>query len=369
MTKVVQLSGDSAENLKSYPGPARELVVDITNWDLLLQDGTNPGGKRILNRDNADERYQPRSLELDGLTGFSPEQRGYPVRRGPSEYVIRGFEVDAENLTIANADAYKGNTKFALNPTITSDHDFQGDVIASGSLTVSGVTVFTSVPEFKAGAIVTPGEFLTGDVIGDLTGNVLGDTTGTHTGPTIGDVDVSEGVLILADDQIPTTAIDGLLDFVKLNGIPAGVVSLWSGTAANIPAGWFLCNGLNGTPDLRNKFVRGAGVGGGFDDPGVIAGADVVTPTATMDSVGDHTHTLAGDVGSNTTGVSLTKVFKNVDAADQTGCMENVTMADPGHDHPQGGTAESNGAHIHTITCDEHSTIPEYYALCYIMKG
>lgn len=369
MTKIVQLSGDSAENLKSYTGPERELVVDITNWDLLLQDGATPGGKRILNRDNADERYQPRSLELDGLTGFAPEQRGYPVRRGPSEYVIRHLAVDAANLTITNADAYKGDTQFALNPVITSNHDFQGDTIVSGNLTVSGVTEFTSTPEFKNGVVVTAGKFLTGDVIGDLTGDVLGNTNGTHTGPVVGDVDVRTHTLQLDDGQIPTSAIAGLEAYVKLHGIPAGVVMLWSGTAANIPAGWFLCNGLNGTPDLRNKFVRGAGVGAGFDEAGVIAGSNVVTPTATMDSVGNHTHTLSGNVGSNTTGITLTKVFKQVDAADQTGCMDNVTMADPGHNHPQGGSADSNGAHIHTITCDEHSTIPEYYALCYIMKG
>lgn len=41
--------------------------------------------------------------------------------------------------------------------------------------------------------------------------------------------------------------------------LPAGTIVLWSGAANNIPSGWVLCNGGNGTPDLRNKFIIGAG--------------------------------------------------------------------------------------------------------------
>jgi len=38
-----------------------------------------------------------------------------------------------------------------------------------------------------------------------------------------------------------------------------GIICLWSGSVADIPAGWQLCNGTNSTPDLRNRFVIGAG--------------------------------------------------------------------------------------------------------------
>ena len=41
--------------------------------------------------------------------------------------------------------------------------------------------------------------------------------------------------------------------------IPKGTIVLWSGTIATIPNGWVLCDGTNGTPDLRNRFVVGAG--------------------------------------------------------------------------------------------------------------
>jgi hypothetical protein len=42
-------------------------------------------------------------------------------------------------------------------------------------------------------------------------------------------------------------------------GIPAGGIIMWSGTLTSIPAGWVLCNGQNGTPDLRDRFIVGAG--------------------------------------------------------------------------------------------------------------
>jgi hypothetical protein len=40
---------------------------------------------------------------------------------------------------------------------------------------------------------------------------------------------------------------------------PAGGIVMWSGTAGDIPAGWLLCDGRNGTPDLTSRFVMGAG--------------------------------------------------------------------------------------------------------------
>jgi len=38
-----------------------------------------------------------------------------------------------------------------------------------------------------------------------------------------------------------------------------GLICLWSGAIVDIPAGWSLCDGGNGRPDLRNRFVIGAG--------------------------------------------------------------------------------------------------------------
>lgn len=51
-----------------------------------------------------------------------------------------------------------------------------------------------------------------------------------------------------------------LLDKINsFTGVPTGIISMWSGVVGNIPAGWHLCDGTSGTPDLRDKFVIGAG--------------------------------------------------------------------------------------------------------------
>ena len=42
------------------------------------------------------------------------------------------------------------------------------------------------------------------------------------------------------------------------SGVPNGAIIMWSGTVATIPDGFSLCDGSNGTPDLRNRFVVGA---------------------------------------------------------------------------------------------------------------
>lgn len=45
-----------------------------------------------------------------------------------------------------------------------------------------------------------------------------------------------------------------------------GLICLWSGAIVDIPAGWYLCDGTNGRPDLRDCFVVGAGLTYNPDD-------------------------------------------------------------------------------------------------------
>ncbi|AQT67944.1 hypothetical protein STSP2_01096 [Anaerohalosphaera lusitana] len=43
-----------------------------------------------------------------------------------------------------------------------------------------------------------------------------------------------------------------------------GMIIMWSGLLSDVPRGWSVCDGSNGTPDLRNRFVRGASSVGGI---------------------------------------------------------------------------------------------------------
>lgn len=73
--------------------------------------------------------------------------------------------------------------------------------------------------------------------------------------------------------------------------LPPGLILIWHSDIVNIPDGWALCDGNNGTPDLTDKFVIGAG---GFFDPGVTGGS----ATHNHDFTGNgHTHTIPVGTG------------------------------------------------------------------------
>ena len=134
-----------------------------------------------------------------------------------------------------------------------------------------------------------------------------------------------------------------------------GMILLWSGSIASIPSGWALCNGSNGTPDLRDRFIVGAGSTYAVDATGGSADAIVVshTHTGTTDSSGSHNHTVQLAGGASPTGTLATGFAFNV------GPTMNTSTA---------------GAHTHTFTTASsgssgtNANLPPYYALAYIMK-
>ena len=87
-----------------------------------------------------------------------------------------------------------------------------------------------------------------------------------------------------------------LLKFLLLlHTLPSGCILIWSGSTGSIPSGYVLCDGTNGTPDLRNSFVLGAGNSYTVGQTGGSTDSIVVSHTHTALSVTDpgHTHTLA----------------------------------------------------------------------------
>jgi hypothetical protein len=124
------------------------------------------------------------------------------------------------------------------------------------------------------------------------------------------------------------------------NPIPQGSIILWSGAVANIPPGYGLCDGTQGTPDLRGNFVIGAG---GTYAVGSVGGS------LTSGYGGSHTHT------ENQATAVLTSSSLVVAAGVGASALSNVTAQ--GHVH----TINEVGDHT-------HSCIPPYLALAYIMK-
>eukprot|EP01043_Picozoa_sp_COSAG02_P014479 COSAG02_NODE_597_length_19775_cov_28.914312_17_plen_317_part_00 len=80
-----------------------------------------------------------------------------------------------------------------------------------------------------------------------------------------------------------TARISALEVYTDVSAAPRGLISMWSGTVDAIPHGWALCDGANGTPDLRGKFVVGANdryALGSSVDAGENVGASVSRCTA-----------------------------------------------------------------------------------------
>ena len=139
--------------------------------------------------------------------------------------------------------------------------------------------------------------------------------------------------------------------------IPAGGILLWSGSIGSIPAGFVLCNGSNGTPDLRDRFVVGAGSTYAVNALGGSADAVVVshthTATSTVTDPG-HTHGYIRNVGApNNAAGSIPNDISNQAAttnSNTTGITVATTVANAG----VSGT---------------NANLPPYYALAYIMKA
>lgn len=129
--------------------------------------------------------------------------------------------------------------------------------------------------------------------------------------------------------------------------IPAGLIAIWSGSTGSIPSGWVLCNGTNGTPDLRNSFILGAGSTYAVGQTGGSADAIVVSHTHTVTDPG-HAHNIAS-TGSGT--------ISNASPVGATGASSTVTA-----------TATTGISIQSTGSSGTNANLPPYYALAFIMK-
>lgn len=143
--------------------------------------------------------------------------------------------------------------------------------------------------------------------------------------------------------------------------IPSGGIILWSGSTGSIPAGWYLCNGSNGTPDLRDRFIVGAGNSYAVNATGGTADAIVVSHTHTATSVvtdPGHLHVMDRYLG-NVGGSNTAYVGDNSGAGPAS--SQNTQSASTGIT-----VATTNAS---TGVSGTNANLPPYYALAYIMKA
>jgi len=166
-------------------------------------------------------------------------------------------------------------------------------------------------------------------------------------------IQTSTGVIVQTLDNlygIPQSSGGGS------TSIPTGCIIIWSGAIGAVPSGYFLCDGTNGTPDLRSNFIVGAGstysVGqtGGSTD--AILPSHTHTATSTVTDPG-HFHTVPYVQGSGTgiaagAGDSIVPNIANSGTATTSITVSTVNTTV--------GISPTGG------------NLPPYYALAYIMK-
>lgn len=106
-----------------------------------------------------------------------------------------------------------------------------------------------------------------------------------------------------------------------------GMIVMWSGAVVDIPDGWALCDGNNGTPDLGNQFVLCTGDSYAVGDSGGSTSHNHIFEIGHSHSITPGTHIQTG-----------------------TGFSDGTSFADKGR------------------TTSPADTFPSYYTLAYIMK-
>lgn len=260
---------------------------------------------------------------------------------------------------VKDTDNFLANTVDDLVDFVNGEGTHSGQGLTYDLVDKASSQTLTGQKTFSSAIIASGG--VTGNVIGTVTGNITGNSATATKLATARTISISGGLSGSASFDGSANA-----EIVVGQTIPSGVILLWSGASSSIPSGWYLCNGLNGTPNLIDRFVVGAGssysVGGtgGSKDAIAVAHSHTVNLSSTTSSNGGHIHnTYGGESGSY-----------------QSGGAYGASNANNGNAY---GVTTTNGTHTHTVNISgstdssgssgTNANLPPYYALCYIMKA
>lgn len=213
--------------------------------------------------------------------------------------------------------------------------------------------------------------------------------------------------------NVPSSSFSGIKNILTLmdelkeakkHHTPKGAIMMWSGTMENIPQGWALCDGQNGTPNLQGRFIVGATTGVvmfdsiGYNYPiGTTGGKNKVKLQPSESGLPAHSHGMANS-GSHAHKFSY---YSNGEGGSDTEHTCNWNVDGKANAHPVSGSGSGTkvdavrisasygstwigndyiqmknaGSHNHTINnnaataaSEAHENRPVYYALAYIMK-
>jgi microcystin-dependent protein len=198
-----------------------------------------------------------------------------------------------------------------------------------------------------------------------------------------------ELVTTLDDNAITTAKIaPNAVTTAKINFttalVPIGGIIMWSGSTGSIPTGYQLCNGSNGTPNLQDRFIVGAGSGYAVGNTG---GENTVQ--LTEGQLASHAHGIGGEGNHNHLVVHIGESSGgnfDTNPVDNGSLPHIIRRGTPSSNEnhrytlrgtnaePNAGRSKDAGAHSHggaTVAAGSnqaHENRPPYYALAYIMR-
>jgi len=232
-----------------------------------------------------------------------------------SNVAAANARVNAANVNITDVNNRLDSVNLARDISLTANLSYKSNIASpafTGTPTAPTASSGTNTTQIATTAFVT-------DAVTTLGGSIDFTPYATKASPTLTGAPLAPNVAASTNtSQIATTA------FVH-SVLPKGIILMWSGAVVNIPTGWALCDGANGTPNLRDRFIVGAG-----------STYSVAATGGSKDAVlVNHTHTASAS--SAFTGSALSGHSHDV-----TISPHNHSITDPGHRHTWGSGREGD---------------------------
>jgi hypothetical protein len=299
------------------------------------------------------------TLSVTGSTGISSVRIGFTSATtiDTTQYNLYlnsagGTTVVDDNLNVTGNCVFTGISTFSSQTLFSGISTFSSNVQINNNVAITGVTTFSN--SIRVTGISTFANNLTVTGISSLTGTV---SAGSSIN-SVGDI-VTQG------------------KFSGYGTIPIGGIIMWSGSIATIPTGWSLCDGTSSTPDLRERFIIGAGGNNttvadttGYN-PGTTGGLNFVGLSTA--EVPGHTHPIT--ITSASVSVSPTSVTTGVSVTTGTnGTAGTITptivtaVSSTNSTLSASFTYTGDTGSNNTSTVSAHENRPPYYALAFIMR-
>jgi microcystin-dependent protein len=170
----------------------------------------------------------------------------------------------------------------------------------------------------------------------------------------------SKAELHFIDEDSNTMQLTSAGDWV---GGMVDEIRMWSGTLANIPAGWALCNGTSGRPDLLAKFV--CGINTAVTEPGTSDGSNSITLTYVNNP--SHTHTVATDGSHGHSSILLYTTSGSGSFTYPRGYSSRTRASNSGYITTDGAHTHGGGTGVGSGSAIDNR--PAYYEIAYIARS